>query len=216
MVFVLCRQRKDIDDWIADHGLMADIVETDTVDGRVWFVVGFTSIDGKGVPLYIVKSQCSQDFDYIKLLKKHEIYGDGRHLQTLIPKRLRSKGLVERDPSIFLVPGKEHQLNVLKLVNITDIQNQFGKPIVLQKEGTLEIVCPYCRDIHEHGMVNGHRSSHCNGHGTRVLGGVEINGKMYGSRDGYTIFRYRTAKDWGEFGSFIVETEVEEESRRHY
>jgi hypothetical protein len=187
MVLALCRLRFQKDSISDNDTLIPEIREEDTVNGRVWFVINFTTHRYNGrVSIRLIKHAFEDDFDYIKGLKMCQFYGvNGKHIGDLIPKGLRNN-----DKQQIPTTAEDNFVFENEVMTATAIQERIGKPIVLRKYGDESILCPYCRDRHENGIGSGHRGSHCSKHNRREKRSVTINGKVFTYHDGYTIVDY--------------------------
>jgi hypothetical protein len=158
MVLALCRLRFQRDSISDNDTLIPEIREEDTVNGRVWFVVNFTTHTYNGrVSIRLIKRAFEDDFDYIKGLKMCQFNGvNGKRIEDLIPKGLRNN-YKQQIPTA----AEDNFIFENEVLTATAIQERIGKPVVLRKYGDESILCPYCRDRHEHGIGTGHRVSHC-------------------------------------------------------
>lgn len=65
------------------------------------------------------------------------------------------------------------------------LQGYFGSPVVLRKQGTTSITCPYCLKKHDHGLEPGHRRPHCDRNDP-------VNGLVIGERSFSPAYGYNS------------------------
>ena len=69
------------------------------------------------------------------------------------------------------------------------LQGYFGSPVVLRKQGTTSVKCPYCLKKHDHGLEPGHRRSHCDKNDP--VNGIATGERSFSCNYSYTIVEHK-------------------------
>ena len=75
------------------------------------------------------------------------------------------------------------------------LQELYGIPVALREQGVTVIDCPYCGELHDHGLQTGHQVASCDvRHGV----GIVLGGRYFSPKYGYRIIRYKEGDEINE------------------
>ena len=69
------------------------------------------------------------------------------------------------------------------------LQEYYGIPIVLRRQGDTKVKCPYCGKIHEYPEGSGHHEAQCDEE-SRYSTGIVVGDRSFVPNYGYTIIEY--------------------------
>lgn len=84
------------------------------------------------------------------------------------------------------------------------LQEYHGIPIVLRKQGTTNVKCPYCKKLHDHGPQPGHHVALCDDN-NRMGMGLCVGERYFIPNYGNTICEYRVVGEKGTDRYELVE-----------
>ena len=67
------------------------------------------------------------------------------------------------------------------------LQELYGVPVALREQGATVIDCPYCRELHDHGLTTGYQVASCDVR----HGGIVVGERYFARNYGYQVYEYK-------------------------